>query len=193
MATADLAETGFDSENIPMQPLTLFEQRAVDIANLLSRGYTKRNIVIALVSRYSVNESEIYRAFPRAKEILRESTEHDLGDLIAIQLGRLEHIISARDELIVKVVDGIQHEHVIPGPSHRDKIAAIAEVNKLLGLHQPVKIAMTTPDGNSSVSLLSIIMNIEEGSRARVVDVSSIDATMLALPDLTEEESNESR
>ncbi len=184
MATAELTETGFDPENLPLEPLTVVEQRAVEIANLLSRGYSQPNIVHALVQKHKVHRSEIYKALPRAKEILRESTEHDLVDLIAIQVGRYEHIMSARDEVVLtrdektgEVID----RHVIEGPSHRDKIAAIDSLCRLLGLNQPTKVALTQADG-SSVSLLSIIMNVEAKRRAPVIDVASIDTTMLALP-----------
>ncbi len=183
MATADLTETGFDPDNVPLAPLTVTEQRANEIANLLSRGYSSPNIVRALMKQHGISRAQVYSALPRAKEILRESTEHNLQDLIAIQVGRLEHIISGRDEVVLKTDDaGKQHSHVVEGPSHRDKISAIAELSKLLGLNQPTKVAMTTPDGSASVSLTSIIMNIEENRRATVVDVASIDDAVLALP-----------
>ena len=166
-----------------MPELTERQGRVELVAHLLLRNYPVIFIVRRLREKYGIARRTAYNLVQDAqREIAEHPGVHDPASLRAQQAARLEVIASAEDRVIVETgKDGVSHSHVVKGPSHGEKVAAIAEYNKLFGLHQPTKVALTDPQGKG-ISLHDIVVQVEEGRRTQVIDTSWVKEEVAKLP-----------
>ncbi len=155
--TADLPTTAAEND---------WDERLGWISEQLATGTPQFRLVPLICERFGCHRATAYRWSDRARAEMARALDRPTAELVCQQVMRLEKIIDAE------------------GTSASAKIAAISELNKLLGLHQPTKVAFTDPQ-DRSVSLLEVVQGVEERRRAPVIDARWIDETMAALPDLT--------
>lgn len=160
------------------------QQRVEQVAYLLGRGYSSVKISYLVRRQYRISKTCAYNWIRSARELLVQSLNVDPLHLIADQCEFLHGIMSGEDRIVrfgPADDEGNQAERLVKGPTYQEKIAASAELSRLLGLHQPTKIALTDQAG-APISLHDLILQAESERKVQVIDDDFIDAQFARLP-----------
>jgi len=131
----------------------------------IEQGKATEKICAAVCSKFQFSERTFYNHLKKAQEqhlVKQQAIKEKLTaiDTAAAIEARKKAIMTAdeRKELLTKLITGeikAKRPFVIGGkimeypeePTHRDRISAIAELNKMDGSYTPIKVANTNVDG----------------------------------------------
>lgn len=112
------------SEDWGVEPQT--EQRVIELAKLITEGYSRKDIQAYCKENYGVGERQQRSYYGAAvRYLLPENAEDYRNGLLQANIDRLEHIIS----------------QTMSGQNYRDALTAIKEMNNLLQPKNNVTIA----------------------------------------------------
>jgi hypothetical protein len=148
------------------------DDRVATVAVMISRGHSSAQIVRSLRRKWKVGRSTAYRYVQRAREMLVDASGMSAAEMTAQQASRLEAIIQAR------------------GTPPSAKVAAIAEYNKLFGLHRPKKFSLPECQ-DRGLTLHQIVRQVEERRRAKVIDADFVKADVAKLLSPSEQSEGE--
>jgi hypothetical protein len=116
------------------------------IMTLRIKGYSTKSIIDLLRDEFGYKQSQSYTIFRDAQARIKEMYEKEHGEAFAEAVSQLE-----------KVIEKAEKDN-----NQKMKLESIKELNKLLGLHRPQRLDITS-DGKS---ITDINITIIDGSKS---------------------------